>query len=255
MVAFSRKKELTGMGNAGLSGFWEFVQNLNKEEWKKYHYYRVFGEWSGTKNHICYPDEHRYKWYVFDIYDTDTNTWLPQVEVKKFAKEMGLEYINEWYYGEFISWEHVKTFCHADVGGYGVGSEGIVIKNQSKLNSTDTHFPFYIKIVNDKYKEKSKVKARTPQKASEEMLLAQEVAIALVTKNRVQKELFKMRDEGLLEFPLEPKDMGIIAKTLPCRMFNDCMKEDKEEITPVLKHFGKFCGILTMKFAKEIVCK
>lgn len=64
-----------------------------------------------------------------------------------------------------------------------------------------------------------------------------------------------MRDEGLLEFPLEPKDMGAIAKVLPRRIFNDCMKEDKEEITPVLKNFGKFCGTLTMKFAKEIVCK
>lgn len=255
MVAFSRKKELTGIGNAGLSGFFEYVQNLDKEAWKKYPNYRVFGEWSGAKNHICYPDEHRCKWYVFDIYDTATEKWLQQEYVRRFAYEMNLDYIREWYYGPFVSWEHVKSFCHADEGGYGVGSEGIVVKNQSKLNSTDTHFPFYIKIVNDKYKEKANIKVRTPQKASEEMLLAQEVAIALVTKNRVQKELFKMRDEGLLEFPLEPKDMGTIAKTLPRRMFNDCMKEDKEEITPVLKHFGKFCGTLTMKFAKEIVCK
>ena len=66
-------------------------------------------------------------------------------EVKQICKFIGLEYIEELYYGSFISWEHCKSFLNKSVA-YGPEQEGIVIKNQSKLRREDNKNPIYIKL-------------------------------------------------------------------------------------------------------------
>ena len=68
LVAFSRKQELSW--NNTLEGFWNYVQTLNKEPFKAYPNYRVFGEWL-RKNKILYKPECMKIWYVYDIYDVD----------------------------------------------------------------------------------------------------------------------------------------------------------------------------------------
>lgn len=251
LVAFSRKLKLDF--NNTLNGFWNYVQSLNAEDYKNTPNYVIFGEW-GVKNAIRYNQESYGKWYVYDIYDVENQKYLPQNEVKKFAEEHGLIYIHVLYEGEFISWEHCKTFCNSPA--YGDMQEGIVIKNQTKLNDPNSRTPFVLKIVNDCFSEVKKdnhrQKIEDPQKIKKREH-AQSIVDMIVTKRRVEKELYKMRDEGIVPEKITPQDMKLVAQNLPKRIYEDCLKEERELVVSAGEYFGKMCGSKVMGFAKEII--
>lgn len=254
MVAFSRKQHLKY--NNTLNGFYNYVMSFDEttiQAFKNHLNYRVFGEWN-NKNKIMYNDTNKIRhWYVYDIYDTDTECWLHQDIVKDFCNQANLEYINELYYGEFISWEHCRQFGHCNT--YGNTQEGVVIKNMTKLNSEYNKLPFYIKIVNDDFRESQKIrklKVIDPQveQAQQEVLA---IAQSIVTFNRVEKELYKLRDEQLVPDPITPQDMKLIAKILPQRIYEDCLKEEKDLVLQCGEYFGKHCNSLTMQHARKII--
>ena len=247
LVAFSRKQKLAY--NKTLSGFWNYVQQLDKTPFKERPSFVVFGEWS-QKNKIKYDERFKDKWIVYDIYDTDTEEWLPQNSVKVFCQNAGLEYIHELYYGEFVSWNHCRTFLNSP--GYGDRQEGIVCKNMTKLNS-DTRLPFYLKIVNEDFKESMKLRDKPDVDQIAEQETAKRIAEAIVTKNRIEKELFKMRDEGIIPEEIQANDMKTVAQNLPKRIYDDCLKEEKELVVAAGKYFGKMCGSYSMKWAREII--
>lgn len=252
LVAFSRKQTLSFEN--GLNGFWEFVQQLDKTPFKAHPNWRVYGEW-GNKNKILYEADNYKKWYVYDIFDTDANAWLGQSTVKRFVAEAGLIYIHILYEGPFISWEHCRSFMHSPA--YGERQEGVVVKNQSKLNDPNTRLPFYLKIVNEDFKETKNVKVVDPALV-EAKKYATELVRSVVTKNRVEKMLYKLRDEQLIPEQLLPEDMGKIAKVLPKRIYEDCIKEEPETVQKVNElegvNFGKMCGGEAMALAREIIC-
>lgn len=247
LITFSRKQELNY--NNTLAGFWNYVQQLNPEDFKNTPNLVIFGEW-GRKNKINYNQDSYGKWYVFDIYDRETQKYLPQDFVKQFTEDHGLTYIHTLYDGPFISWDHCKSFCHSPA--YGDMQEGVVVKNMTKLNTTYSKLPFVLKIVNEDFAEVKSEKVVDPQK-----LAAQEKAKAIVdmivTKRRVEKEILKMRDEGILPEKIEPKDMKIVAQNLPKRIYDDCLKEEREYVIDAGEYFGKTCGATAMKLAKEII--
>ena len=253
MVAFSRKQLLTYSNT--LNGFWNYVQDFSdetKEVFKRHSDWRVFGEWN-SKNHIVYNDTGKVKhWYVYDIYDITNEQWLNQNIVKEFCKEAFLEYIHELYYGEFISWDHCKQFMNSPA--YGDKQEGIVIKNQSKLTHNDDRNPFYLKIVNDSFKESMRTKEKVidfeKEKAKEE---AYKIMVSICTRNRVEKELYKMRDEGIIPDKIYPEDFRTVAKYLPKRIYDDLLKEEKELVMACGEYSGKQCNSVVMKIAKEIL--
>ncbi len=251
LIAFSRKQELSF--NKTLNGFWNYVQNLNAEEYKDTPNYVIFGEW-GVKNAIRYNQDAYGKWYVYDIYDVEKEEYLPQTEVKKFVEKYGLTYIHVLYEGEFISWEHCQTFCNSPA--YGDKQEGIVIKNQTKLNNPYSRTPFVLKIVNDCFSEVKKdnhrQKLEDPQKIKEKEH-AQNIIDMVVTKRRVEKEIYKMRDEGIVPEKINPSDMKIVAQNLPKRIYDDCLKEEKELVESAGEYFGKMCSSKAMCFAREII--
>lgn len=251
LIAFSRRLELTF--NNTLNGFWNYVQSLNAEEYKDTPNYVIFGEW-GVKNAIRYNQDAYGKWYVYDIYDVEKEEYLPQTEVKKFVEEHGLTYIHVLYEGEFISWEHCQTFCNSPA--YGDKQEGIVIKNQTKLNNPYSRTPFVLKIVNDCFSEVKKdnhrQKIEDPQKIKEREH-AQSIIDMVVTKRRVEKEIYKMRDEGIVPEKIEPSDMKIVAQNLPKRIYEDCLKEERELVESAGEYFGKMCSSKAMYLAREII--
>lgn len=251
MAAFSRKQELTVTN--GLNGFREYIMTLpetTKNVFKDHPQFVVFGEWS-NKNKIVYNDTGKKKhWYVFDIYDTAEQRWLPQSSVMSFCECAGLEYIQELYYGKFISWEHCREFLHKN--SYGDTQEGIVVKNQTKLCDSENRSPVYLKIVNDDFKENKSVRLKDPAIESAKQA-AQEITDSVVTKNRVEKMIFKLRDEGILPEKIEPTDMKIVAQHLPKRVYEDCLKEEIEAVRAAGEHFSKQCSSNTMKFAREIL--
>ena len=244
---FSRKKELSFSDT--LEGFFHYI--TGREIAPTDPALVIFGEW-GRKNKIVYNKESYKVWYVFDIYDTEKEEYLPQTDVRTFCDKYGFTYINTLYEGEFISWEHVKSFLNSPA--YGDRQEGVVCKNQSLLSDKENRLPFYLKIVNEDFKEtmKQRIKEVDPekelQKANAEQLIS-----GIVTENRVRKMIEKLVDEGILKKELTPADMGIVAKNLPNRIYEDCMKEEKEVMQRAGEYAGKSCSSITMQIARKII--
>ncbi len=248
LVAFSRKQELTF--SSTLDGFWNFVDGLDASEYADTPNYVIFGEWL-RKNKITYNAENMHKWYVYSIYDTEKEKWLPQDDVKAFVKKHNLIYVHELYYGPFVSWEHCRTFCHSPQ--YGEIQEGIVVRNLSAMERGE-RFPHVLKIVNESFKEtqKQKIKVIDPEKEKARNDAA-EMLSGVVTKRRVEKMLLKLRDENIIPEKITPQDMGLIAKNLPARVYEDCMKEEPEVMRACGEYAGKLCSGMVMKLAREIV--
>ena len=252
LVCFSRRKTLDFQNT--LNGFYNYVKTLNTDEYKDTPDYVIFGEWSGARNAIIYDKKHTNKWYVYDIYDVKEEKYLPQSSVMKFALDHGLTYMHTFYIGPFISWDHIMSFM--DRPAYGEVAEGIVIKNQTRLNDPNSRLPFVVKIVGEQFHEVAKInhaaKIADPQKLKEREEAAKSTE-SIVTERRVTKELYKMRDEGIIPMDWDETTMSIIAKTLPSRIYADCVKEEKEIVEAIGKYFGKFCSSIAMKHARKVV--
>jgi hypothetical protein len=141
---------------------------------------------------------------------------------------------------------------------YGNRQEGIVVKNQDKLNDPNTRLPFYLKLVNEDFKESKAPKA---PKTAEELAAetqAGELARSIITERRIEKMIFALRDEGIFPEKLEPKDMKLVAQNLPKRVYEDCMKEEIEVVNAInaleVQPFSKICGSVTMQIARELIC-
>ena len=249
LVAFSRKNELNFSNT--LNGFWNYVQTLNAAEYADTPNLVVFGEWL-VRHTVVYEQDAYHKWYVYDIFDVKKQAWMPQDFVKEFVKKHNLIYVNELYDGEFVSWDQVKSFLSHHWKSVNM-EEGIVVKNQTMLNDQNTRLPFYLKIVNEKFAESmQRVKVVDPAKEAKKEN-ASAIVSSIVTKNRVEKEIYKMRDEGVIPSMLTPDDMKLVARNLPKRIYDDCLKEEPETVMAAGEYFGKMCGSIAMRYAREII--
>lgn len=251
---FSRTNLLDSPG--ALRGFYDYVKTEvePKHDLSIWPWFVFYGEWEVL--HTCKYNKDVYnKWYVYDIYDKLAGCYLPQENVKKLCKALDFDYIEELYYGPFISWDHCRNFLNKSTA-YGSEQEGIVIKNQSKLGNPDNKNPIYIKIVNDKFKEsmhsKKEKKPIDPEKEAEKQK-AIELAASIVTEARVKKIILKLIDEGKLPETLQPKDMSLVMKQLPRLVFDDCLKEENETVKLLGEYAGKFIAAETAKQARKII--
>ena len=251
--AFSRKRELDLSNN--LRGAWEWSQKLDKDKIKQVlgDNLILFMEWL-VSHSVPYPQERYNNAYCYDIYDTVTNKWLPQSIVKEKVAELNLIYIPVFYEGEFISWEHIKSFVgRTDLGGdFG---EGIVVKNMTNLNSDNLKLPFYVKIVCEKFCETKGHKQEKPvdMKVVQEREEAKALVATVVTKARVTKLIHKMVDDGIIPENWDNHDMSTIAKNLGRNVYEDCVKEESEIVNQVGALFGKLANSTAMALAREIL--
>ena len=250
LEVYSRRMQLDAKNT--LEGMYEYVQTLDPNLFDER--YVVFGEWL-LQRKLKYNDSAMYKWYVYDMYDLETNKWMTQDVVKEFCNKAGLNYVHVLYEGPFISWEHCKTFLHDPM--YGDKQEGIVIKNQTKLNTPYSDDTYYLKIVNKEFKE---TKAYKAPKSAEQLSAEQEakdLALTIITERRVEKMLFALRDDGIIPNKLTPTDMKTVAQHLPKRVYEDCLKEEPETVAAVdaigAQPFSKICSSIVMQMARNII--
>ena len=252
---FSRTNLLNSPG--ALRGFYDYVKTEiePKTDWSIYKDFVFFGEWCVGHTIKSYNKEWFNKWRVYDIWCKSTGCYVSQEQVKAICKQLSLNYIEELYYGPFISWDHCKSFLNKSIA-YGPEQEGIVIKNQSKLNNENNKAPAYLKIVNECFKESQhskKEKKTLDPEAEAAKAEAVKLAASIVTEARVRKLILKLVDEGLVPAELQPKDMGTVMKQLPKRCFDDCLKEESETVKQLGEFAGKFIAAETAKQARKIV--
>ena len=127
-----------------------------------------------------------------------------------------------------------------------------VVKNQTKLGDKSVKLPVYLKIVNEAFQESMKTKEINVE-AEAAKTVAQEFAKQIVTRNRVEKMLLKLRDEQILGDIVTPEDMRTVAKNLPNRVYEDCVKEEPEIVQAMGQYAGKAISSKTMQLAREIL--
>lgn len=253
LTACSRRNELNQ--NNTLQGFYDFVQTLDASivSAALTNRYILFGEWL-VKHTIRYPEDKMKQFYVFDVFDTETEQYMPWDFTKQIAEFIGLKTVPVFYDGPFISWEHIYSFVgKTEMGGEPTG-EGVVIKSQDRLDNKFSGTPEYVKIV---AKEFSEVHQSKPQKEIDPAKVAarqaaEDLAATIVTARRVEKSIQKLVEDGIVPEDWDEKSLGVIAKHLPRAVYNDCVKEEPETVAQI-ENFGKICGSLTMKLAREAV--
>jgi len=251
---FSRTNLLDSPG--ALRGFYDYIKTEvePKTDWSQWFDLVFFGEWC-VSHTVQYNKDWYNKWRIYDIWDKSVGSYLPQTTVKNICKRFGLEYIEELYYGPFISWDHCRSFIGKSTA-YGPSQEGVVIKNQTKLLVEKPDGPIYIKIVDEKFKEAQHSnkgpKVVDPAKEAEKQKAA-ELASTIVTEARVRKLILKLVDEGKLPAELQPKDMGAVMKLLPKMCFDDCLKEEPETVKQLGEYAGKCIAAEAAKQARKIV--
>ena len=251
IIAQSRKQILNINNN--LRGFYEWSQTLDKELVKLVlgNNQILFGEWLCSHT-VKYPDDKYNNFYSYDVYDTEKEQYLPQNKVKEIVSELGLIYVPVFYEGEFISWEHCMSFV-GQTQMSGDTGEGIVIKNQTRLNDSNRRLPFYIKIVSDKFQETKKVKKKKPNPQDLEVINQNlELAKTIITRARVEKMLNKFVDEGILPEDWGAKEMPIVAKNLTKAVYEDCVKEEPNTVKQI-GNFGKVANGIAMQIARNIM--
>ncbi len=252
VVAQSRKNILSLSNN--LRGFWEWSQTLDKQLIKEVLgvRYILFGEWLCSHS-VKYPDERYNHFYAYDVYDIAGQKYLPQDRVKEVIEQLGLIYVPVFYDGEFISWEHCTSFVgKTELGGeYG---EGIVIKNQTRLNDPNGRLPFYVKIVGEKFAETKGHKNAKTVNPDKLKALEENKALAetIITEARDVKLLNKFVDENILPEDWGSGEMPIIAKNLTKAIYEDCIKEEPETVKQI-DNFGKVANGIAMQIAKSVM--
>lgn len=252
LTACSRRNELSESNT--LQGFYNFVQTLVPEDVATVltTRYILFGEWL-VKHTIKYPEDRMRQFYVFDIYDTETEQYMPWEFTKTVAAFLNLKTVPLFYDGPFTSWEDIYSYVGKTEMDAEPTGEGIVIKSQDRLDNKFSGTPEYVKIV---AKEFSEVHDSKPHNVDPEKLAAktaaEELAKTIVTERRVEKSIQKLVEDGIISETWDEHDLGTIAKHLPRAVYNDCVKEEPETVEKI-DNFGKICGSLTMKIARGLV--
>lgn len=262
LKAFSRRLELNADNT--LNGFWDYVQTLNLDTFKEIlgSRYIVFGEWMGAKHAIKYPENVYGKFWMFDVWDTQTEQYLPYEETRSFYDKLiacgnegnKFNFVPVFYIGKFESWEKTSELVgRTEVGAEPTG-EGIVIKRQNCLDSKSSRLPFYVKIVSEQFSEvhkSKKQKAIDPEAiAKKEANLA--LAATIVTPQRVQKMIYKFIEDGLLPQDWDEHNLKDISKILPNAIYKDCVKEENETVQQV-EDFGKIAAKLSMSIVRDLI--
>lgn len=249
--SFSRNHELTGEG--GLDGFKVWTQTLDVNKLLDGVIY--FGEWTSSHK-VKYPGYEK-QFFLYDIYNTFTNEYVHWSMVHDESNRLNLNLVPVFYIGEYISFEHLqsfvgKTFLNGKLGDHVTG-EGIVVKNVNYKARNGNQI--FVKLVVDKFIEVQKQKP--PRDPNRPLTIEAEWVNMCLTEARVEKMLYKLVDEEILNKVFGIEDMGTILKNLSTRIINDMLKEESDTLPNDYdeKEIGRTCGKKLPLIVKQILNK
>lgn len=243
IIAFSRNNPLSDENT--LRGFLGYTQTLNPKDLNPNYIY--FGEWL-VKHKIDYG-ENANKFYLFDLWDKTKHAYLPLSIVRSEAERLNLTLVPVFYEGEYVSYEHLDSFRGQTVLGVNEG-EGIVVKNVDYLDKFGRQL--YVKMVTDKFSEIQHQKA--PKNPNINNSVEGNAVAQVLTKARVEKLIYKLIDQGILEENFGIEDMKTILINLKNSVYEDIMKEESDLIKDFeQKTVQHLIGRNTPKIVKEII--
>ena len=233
---FSRNNEVTYSNDLKGFNFW-VENNIKPEELTKGYIY--YGEWL-IRHKIKYKEDAMKQFYLFDIYDTKTDMYLTPGKVKEIADGLNIKTPECFYYGEFKDEESIAKLVGksniADIG------EGIVIRN---ITTGAT-----VKWVNEKFAE---IKVKKEHKQEDPKVI--ELLNMLLTENKVEKIIYKGKDDGA--YPtLEKRNYGLIMKYVVENTIDDIFKEEADLIPDELKNdFVNKCKKAIPRMVQQLLVK
>lgn len=247
---YSRNQLLTEENR--LRGFYDWIlNNIIPIKEKLNPNYRYIGEWA-CSHKIVYKEDVYCNFYLFSIWDDEKQEYLHDDVVKNEASRLGLNTVPYFYEGEYISFEHLMGFVgksnltlESDTG------EGIVVKNVNYIDRFGKQM--FVKLVSEKFAEVQKQKLpKNPNK--DDIFIA--TVKSVLTKARVEKLLYKLLDEQLIDEDYSIKDMGTLLKLLGNRVYEDIHKEESEVIknieeTVIKRAIGKNLPNILKEILKE----
>lgn len=256
--AYSRRQELSFTNT--LSGFYNYAMTLKKDM-----FYDgaivIFGEWMGNSdrmNKIVY-NKTKGKWIVYSIWDCVDEQWWDAKDVKSFCTEWGLEYVKEYYYGLFKSWDDVRQYAH--MNSYGDTQEGLVVRNESQKERLESgearqmglhNMPYILKLVNDDFRE-SMVKVCKVVDPAAVALYNESVEKMkmVVTENRMEKIMGKGLLDGEISAEDDPKEIGNIIRYMSKAVWDDIIKEEKEVVESVGENASKISAKIVSAWVRK----
>jgi len=230
-----------------LRGYYGWVQGIKPELLNPR--YRYFGEWL-VSHKIQYKQECYQKFYLFSVYDDELQEYLSDDIMENEANRLGLNTVPILYKGQYISFEHLMSFVGKSDMAVNFG-EGIVVKNV-KYRDKYGHQCF-VKLVHEEFAETQKQKP--PKDPNRPATPEQEFANMCVTKARVDKMLYKLVDEGILESDFGIEDMRLILSNLGTRIYEDILKEESDSLPEgyEIQALRKAIGSKIPQIVKDII--
>lgn len=195
----SRKRELSlESDNAGFFNWLDIddaAKNVREFLYKNTHL-RLYGEWLVPHSFKGYRPDAWHKFYIFDVYNDQTEEYLPYSIYQPMLEEMGVLYIpplaivKNADYGLFLKYINENHFLCPDGGEAG---EGIVIKNYDYKNKFGRQA--FAKIVRQEFKELHARAMGAPEintsLMNEERIIAKVLTSVLVQKTKAKIETEK----------------------------------------------------------------
>lgn len=232
LVCFSRRKKLNE--NETLNGFYNWVhENMtDKLDLSILEGIIIFGEWL-VKHKVNYKEDCYNNFYVFDVYDKDSETYLPHSEVISLSETLGLKTVKtlmivepSFYLNELNPQEIQDLVGQSDMTVKPNTGEGIVIKYLDGKSEHDDYF----KLVSKEFKEFSRKKMKSEVRSNDS------VADYAITKSRMEKMIFRAIEENRLsEDDLELENFGLIMKQVGQNFVDDIMEEEKENMMKIIE--------------------
>lgn len=251
LYTYSRNTQLSESNTLG--GFYNFIlDSFNDRKYLLNEDYIYFGEWLNP--HKVKYEGYEKQFFLFDIYSKSKQQYLDFDVTEHEAITLGLNLIPVFYKGKYESFEQLesyigKTMVNGKLGDKQLG-EGIVVKNVDYRDRFGNQL--FVKLVVDEFREVQKQKkAKNPTEFmnTPEYIIASSVA----TKARVEKIIYKLKDEGVIGEEIESKQFGLIFKECNVRTWEDVVKEESDSITEEMdiEKLRKFISNLATKHAKE----
>jgi hypothetical protein len=211
--------------------------------------YIYYGEWL-VSHKVVYRPEAYNNFYLFSIWSKSENKYLSDDVVKAEAVKLNLSQPHYFYEGEYISFEHLLSFVgQSKLTPTGDKGEGVVVKNVDYIDNYGRQM--FVKLVSSEFAEIQKQKLPknpNPNQAEVEQIKT------ILTKARVEKLLYKLVDEGILDSNFGIEDMGIILKNISTRVYEDMIKEESEFLTQFEEDLiRKTVGKTIPTMVKEII--
>ncbi len=100
-----------------------------------------------------------------------------------------------------------------------------------------------------------KIKSQQEKEKTKQKERAVYIVDMIVTERRVEKELYKMRDKGIIPEKISLRDLNIVAKYLPKRISENCVKEETTLVEEAGEYFEKTCSAKVMKCVKALLLR